>query len=224
MLSEARKAPWKVWNEVWRWLAYPRVRLAFTLNGISWGQGWRCYGVPVIQRYHQSKMMFGDGLQLRSSVRSTPLGPYHPVMICTLNKNAIIEIGNNFGMNGGAICAAQQITIGHNVNVGANTTIVDTDFHPLNVAERQTRPNDATTAPIIIEDDVFIGMNCLILKGVRLGQGSVVGAGSVVTRSVPPGSIIAGNPARVIRRIRGEAETDLSGQFTSPTNPLAIHT
>jgi acetyltransferase-like isoleucine patch superfamily enzyme len=85
--------------------------------------------------------------------------------------------------------------------VGANTTIVDTDFHPLDPTERRLRPAEAKTAPIFIEDDVFIGMNCLILKGVRLGQGSVVGAGSVVTKDVPPGSIVAGNPAQVIRRI-----------------------
>jgi acetyltransferase-like isoleucine patch superfamily enzyme len=201
MLNKARNTPWKIWNELWRWLAYPWVRLVFALNGIVWGKGWRCYGVPVIQRHRQSRMSFGPGLQLRSSLRSNPLGPNRPVFITTWQPGAVLEIGANFGMTGGTLCAAEKIAIGNNVAVGANTTIVDTDFHPLDPTERRLRPAEAKTAPIFIEDDVFIGMNCLILKGVRLGQGSVVGAGSVVTKDVPPGSIVAGNPAQVIRRI-----------------------
>jgi len=143
-------------------------------------------------------MIFGDGLALRSSVHSNPLGPNHPVILCTWQTGAVLEVGANFGMTGGTLCAAECIKIGNNVAVGANSTIIDTDFHPLDPAERRLHPAEAHTAPIIIEDDVFIGMNCLILKGVRLGQGCVVGAGSVVTRDVPPKAIAAGNPARVV--------------------------
>ena len=91
--------------------------------------------------------------------------------------------------------AAERIVIGDRVQVGANSTIVDTDFHPLTAAERARDFLAGAHAPIIIEDDVFIGMNSLILKGlvlsrvevVTIGRGSVVGAGSVVTRNVPPG-------------------------------------
>jgi acetyltransferase-like isoleucine patch superfamily enzyme len=66
---------------------------------------------------------------------------------------------------------------------------------------RRTSPQSAQTAEITIEDDVFIGMNCLILKGVKIGQGSVIGAGSVVSRIVPAGVIVAGNPASIIREL-----------------------
>ncbi len=194
--------PWKIWNELWRWLVFPRVRLLFAINGISWGSGWRFYGVPIIQKHRCSRMGFGPGLHLRSSLRSNPLGPNHPVIMATWQAGSCLEVGANFAMTGGTICAAQRISIGDNVNVGANTTIVDTDFHLLDPLQRRARPADAKTAPVNIEDYVFIGMNCLILKGVTIGWGSVVGASSVVTRDVPPCVIVVGNPARIIRELK----------------------
>jgi len=193
--------PWKLTNELQRWLLLPFVRLNLALNGISWGGGWKFYGLPIIQKHRQGVMRFGRGLRLRSSVRSNPLGPTHPVILCTWQPGAVLEIGDDFGMTGGSIVTAERITIGNRVAVGANTTIVDTDFHPLNPAQRRLHPQDAQTAPIVIEDDVFIGMNCLILKGVTIGRGSVVGAGSVVTHDIPPGHVAAGNPAGVIQPV-----------------------
>jgi len=97
----------------------------------------------------------------------------------------------------------------------------EASFHPLTAAGRaqdflagahasrpRARPRGtrhwarlSTGAPIVIEDDVFIGMNSLILKGVTIGRGSVVGAGSVVTRDVPPGVVVAGNPAVVVKEL-----------------------
>jgi acetyltransferase-like isoleucine patch superfamily enzyme len=199
MGGQAWDTPWKIQNELWRWLAYPYVRLLFTLNGISWGHGWRFYGMPIIQKHRRSVMRFGPGFSLRSSTRSNPLGPNRPVIICTWQAGAVLEIGANFGMTGGSLCAAERITIGDNVAVGANTSIIDTDFHPLDPELRRVKPSEAKTAAIVIENDVFIGMNCLILKGVTIGQGSVIGAGSVVTRSVPQGVLVAGNPAKLIK-------------------------
>jgi acetyltransferase-like isoleucine patch superfamily enzyme len=193
--------PWRIWNNLGRFAIYPWVRLLFAFNAIPWGTGWRFYGIPIIQKHRCSTMTFGPNLSLRSSVQSNPLGPNHPVILSTLQEGACLEVGANFAMTGGTLCAAQRITIGNGVAVGANTTIVDTDFHPLDPAARKLRPNDGETAPVVIEDDVFIGMNCLILKGVTIGQGSVVGAGSVVTRDVPGYVIVAGNPARVVKEL-----------------------
>jgi acetyltransferase-like isoleucine patch superfamily enzyme len=194
--------PWKIWNAGRRWLAYPAIRVLFFLNGIPWGPGWRFHGVPIIQRHRGSRMSFGSGFQLRSTVQSNPLGPNHPVILCTWQAGAILEIGANFAMTGGSIISAERITIGDNVTVGANVTIMDTDFHPLEMQQRRMDSQDPKTYPVCIEDDVFIGMNCLILKGVTLGCGSVVGAGSVVTKDVPPRAIIAGNPARVVGNVK----------------------
>lgn len=104
-------------------------------------------------------------------------------------------------MTGGSIVTAEKIVIGDNVTVGANTVIMDTDFHSLEAEARRAEVKPVKTAPVTVEDDVFIGMNCLILKGVTLGRGSVIGAGSVVTKDVPPHTIAAGNPARVIGNV-----------------------
>ena len=144
-------------------------------------------------------MRFGKEFKLRSSLRSNRLGPNHPVFLTTWNANSVLEIGDDFAMTGGVICAFERITIGDHVMVGANCTIVDTYFHPIDPDLRRREPMAPKTAPVIIEDDVFIGMNSTVLKGSHIGKGSVIGAGSVVTRDIPPGVIAAGNPARVIR-------------------------
>jgi hypothetical protein len=157
--SQVWNTPWKVWNEFWRWLAYPRVRLRFAISGIPWGCGWRFYGVPIIQKHRRSQMTFGPGLQLRSSVHSNPLGPNRPVVLATWSRDAVLEIGANFGMTGGTVCAARRVTIGDGVTVGANATIIDTDFNPLGSEGRKSKPSGGQTAPvrIRIEDDVFLG-------------------------------------------------------------------
>jgi acetyltransferase-like isoleucine patch superfamily enzyme len=193
--------PWKLANILKAKVIYPIARLQFALNGLPWGEDWKLYGLPIIQKHRHSTIIIGPGLSLRSSVRSNPLGPVHPVIFCTWQAGATLTIGSDFGMSGGSIVAAESITIGNCVAIGANTTIIDTDFHPLDARWRQEHPADARTAPIVIEDDVFVGMHCLILKGVRLGQGCVIGAGSVVTRDVPPGMIAAGNPAQILKRV-----------------------
>lgn len=202
MRRRALDAPWKLWGEMGRWLAYPRARLLFAYYGIPWGSGWRLHGVPVIERSRGSTLRIGDRLGLRSSLVSNPLAPSHPVVLCTWQPQSELIIGDDFAMTGGVICAAHSIRIGDRVAVGANCTIIDTDFHPLDPAERRRHPNDAAVAPVVIEDDVFIGMHSLVLKGVRLGRGCVIGAGSVVTRDVPAETVSAGNPARVVGPVK----------------------
>jgi acetyltransferase-like isoleucine patch superfamily enzyme len=204
MRQDVCDTPWKIWTEMRRWLIWPRACLNCALVGVRWGTGWKFYGLPIIQRHRRSQMMFGARLQLRSTARANPLGANHPVILTTWQAGAKLTIGDDFGMTGGTICAAESITIGDRVNVGANSSIIDTDFHPLDPVQRREHPTEARTAPIVIEDDVFIGMNCLILKGVTLGVGCVIGAGSVVTRNVPPSTIAVGNPAKIIGPVRRE--------------------
>ncbi|RMF78291.1 MAG: acyltransferase [Chloroflexi bacterium] len=196
--------PWKASNEIIRLMMWPLIRLTFMFSGVAWGSGWRLYGLPIIQKHRRSTMTIGARLNLRSTARSNPLGPNRPVVLSTRRPGAVLTIGDDFGMTGGSIVCEERITIGNRVTVGANSIITDTDFHPLDARHRFEHPLDGATAPVIIEDDVFIGMQVLILKGVTIGAASVVGAGSVVTRDVPPAVIAAGNPARVI----GELSTE----------------
>lgn len=198
-LRQARLMPWKAGNELHCWLILPLAWLA--LRGIDIGAGWRLYGLPIIQRHRQSRIRIGRGLNLRSTRASNPLGANHPVIISARRAGARLSIGDDFGMTGGSIVCDERVSIGDRVWAGANAVISDTDFHPLEAEARRLRPLDARTAPVEIADDVFIGVNALILKGVRIGAGAVIGAGSVVRRDVPPGAVVAGNPAQVIGQL-----------------------
>ena len=104
-------------------------------------------------------------------------------------------------MTGGSLVAEEKIKIGNNVMVGANTVIMDTDFHPLSSKTRRKSPMAGRTTSVIIEDNVFIGTQVIILKGTRIGKNSVIGAGSVVLGNIPKNVIAAGNPAKVIRKL-----------------------
>jgi acetyltransferase-like isoleucine patch superfamily enzyme len=194
-------SPWKLRNHGRRLISLPFVRAEFLLNGIPWGSDWRIFGTPIIQRHAGSTILLGDGLELRSTPRSNPLSPVHPVVLATRSKDATLQIGESCGLTGAAIVAAERIRIGARVLIGANATIVDTDFHPLSPATRRVNPLAGASSPIEIEDDVFIGTRALVLKGVRIGCGAVVGAGSVVTRDVDAGDIVAGNPARKVGHV-----------------------
>jgi len=199
VMKEAIAAPWKAGNELRRLGAAPWIRLAFSMHGVRWGRGWRIFGMPTLQLHRGSTLVLGDGLQLRSWPSSNPLTPNHPVVFATRSAQAVIRVGVDCGFTGATLVAAERIEIGDRVLVGANATIIDTDFHPLDPVRRRASINAGASAPIVIEDDVFIGMNALVLKGVRLGTGCVVGAGSVVTEDVDPGATVAGNPATVTR-------------------------
>ncbi len=191
-------APWLGVNGVRRLLAAPYIRAGFALHGVAWGNRWHIFGMPIIQRYRGSTIELGDGLTLRSWTAANPLAPNHPVVLATRSSKAVISVGNDCGFTGSVLVAVEKIEVGNRVVVGANVTIADTDFHPLSARDRARNFNDGQYAPVCIEDDVFIGMNSIVLKGVTIGHGSVVGAGSVVAKDVPPETIVAGNPARVL--------------------------
>jgi acetyltransferase-like isoleucine patch superfamily enzyme len=129
-----------------------------------------------------------------------------------VGENGRCSVGDFTLMNGALIMAEEKIEIGSHCLISWNVGIADSDFHPLEPAQRlidaqalapffKDRPNrpKLKTAPVKIGDNVWIGMNAVILKGVTIGENSVVAAGSVVSKSVKSNTVVAGNPAVVIK-------------------------
>lgn len=127
------------------------------------------------------------------------------------DEHAVIEIGDDCYIANASLVCAESICIGARVMIAGGVTIADSDFHPVApaarladtialspVGDRKKRPAVEARA-VVIEDDVWIGYNATILKGVRVGRGAIVAPGAVVIRDVPPGVEVAGNPAQVIK-------------------------
>jgi acetyltransferase-like isoleucine patch superfamily enzyme len=174
------------------------------LLGIQLGARTHVLGRPIVQVHTGSRVSVGADCLLISRAEWTALGVSRPIVIRTLTAGASITIGDRCGLSGATICAASAVTIGDRVLLGADVLITDTDFHPVDATPRTNSPlPDSTPADHVhIADDAFIGARSLILRGVSIGEGSVIGAGSVVTRDIPPWVVAAGVPARVIRPIR----------------------
>ena len=131
-----------------------------------------------------------------------------------LGENGRVVIGNYCYFTNAVLLCEVELRVGDYVVIGWNATIADTDFHPIAPAERiadaiacsplgRGRPRpEVLRRPVIIEEDVWIGPNATVLKGVRLGAGAFVEAGALVTRDVPPRARVMGNPARVIGEAR----------------------
>jgi len=130
-----------------------------------------------------------------------------------LGQNARMEIGNFVLMNGARIICDSEITIGDHCLISWNVVLMDTYRLPLEALERRAELEklaarsprraaaETSAQPIHIGPNVWIGFDSCVLPGATIGQGAVVGARSVVTTDVPPYSIVAGNPARVIRQL-----------------------
>ena len=164
---------------------------------IELGEGCRFYGLPIFRRLPGSRIRVGPNCQFRSAVWSNQVGLNRRCTVSTLSRSALIELGEGSGFSGTAISAAQCVRLGKRVMCGANVAIMDTDWHSLDAKQRHD-DTAGPSAPVLIEDDVWLGMNVTVLKGVTIGARTVVAAGSVVTRSLPADVIAAGQPARVV--------------------------
>lgn len=122
--------------------------------------------------------------------------------IIVAKNGGIINIGEGVCMSGCTIYSMDAITIGANTDIGSGCKIIDNDFHPLAYSERHPveQMDKVKKRPISIGEGCFLGANSLILKGTVLGKNVVVGAGSVVSGTFPDNVIIAGNPARIIKK------------------------
>lgn len=117
-------------------------------------------------------------------------------------KDATLIIGDKVGMSNTTIVATTKIELGNNIIIGGGVTIIDSDFHSLNPNHWHTDEDEVNkvSRPIKICDNVFIGMNVIVLKGVNVGSNSIIAAGSVVVNDIPENEIWGGNPAKFISK------------------------
>jgi len=187
-------------------LARPALRWRLTAKGVRLGTGVRFVGFPTISAVRDASIRIGSRSTFVSSSSVAMLGASTACIVRARRAGASVIIGDDCGFTGIVIGCCTAITIGDRVLTGSNVTIVDNDFHPIHSIPRHDKPAPSSSPgdAVVIEDDVFLGMGATVLKGVRVGRGSVIAARSVVTRSIPPFSIAAGNPARVIGQVRQE--------------------
>jgi galactoside O-acetyltransferase len=146
----------------------------------------------------KGQILFGKNVQI--GVVDSPKFYSNYTFLEARDVESKISIGDNTSINNSfSAVAFSSITIKNNVLIGVNCSIIDTDGHNLNVAKRASSEVDSKA--VLIENNVFIGDNVSILKGVTIGENSVIGFGSVVTSDIPSNVIAAGNPAKVIRNL-----------------------
>ena len=161
-------------------------------------------GVPVIYAFQNSEIKLNVSKENKIHIFSHPLSNMIGLsqrVILVAKCGGKIEISEGVNMSGCTIYSMDSITIGRNTDIGAGCKIIDNDFHPLPYSLRYPKEqlDKVKKRPIVIGEGCFIGANSIILKGTTLGKNCVVGAGSVVSGSWPDNSIIAGNPARLIK-------------------------
>lgn len=181
-----------------------RLRLKARLLGVQLGSGVTAHGPVGLMRWPGGEISIGDDVAILSSWRRATACPLaFPTRLRVFGKGAAIRIGPGCQLNGSAITArSTAITLGKKVMLAPNCIIVDSDFHAAWPAEhRQESPGYERDAPVSIGDYVWVGMNCIVLKGVSIGAGAMIGAGSVVTGNIPPHCLACGSPARVIRQL-----------------------
>jgi len=173
------------------------------VNLVKLGSGLKSKGIPKLIIHHNGRFSIGNNFKINNTVLSNPIGRSFQCLF-RVDKGASLQIGDNVGMSGVTIVCHKEIIIADNVKIGGNTCIYDTDFHSLNGRDRSNRDKDIVNTKkekIFIEKNVFIGAHVTILKGVHIGENSIIGACSVVSKRIPENEIWAGNPAKFIRKI-----------------------
>ncbi len=149
------------------------------------GKKVRLFGKPSVEI--NGTLRIGDRVRLISTVAKLELAV----------AGGILEICDGAYINYGCSIAAHKLVrIGPNCRIGTYVMIIDNNFHHLEPELRDEMPE---SAPVILEQNVWLGGRVIVLPGVTIGAGSAVGAGSVVTRDIPPRTLVAGVPAKVIK-------------------------
>jgi len=195
---------WFVSIAIVRMFVYTMVfKIKLRIIGSSFGSGLVVDGRVLIKSQFPKRIIIGENLKINSSPASNLVGVTNCASFQIID-NGKIEIGNYCGFSSTVFSSRSLIKIGDFVNMGGNVRIFDHDYHSLEYLDRRDKSLDGKnckTEPVIVGNDVFIGTNSIILKGVNIGDRSIIGAGSVVLlKEIPSDCIIAGNPAKIIKR------------------------
>lgn len=178
------------------------TKILFYIHNINIDGGFKSNGIPKLSIHSTGEFKIGINFKMNNTIMNNPIGRSEKCMFI-VRENALLSIGNNVGMSGATIVCQKEIIIKDDVKIGGNVCIYDTDFHSLHAKNRKSLLNDkkyTKRRTIIIRNNVFIGAHSTILKGVVIGDNSIVGACSVVTKSIPANEIWAGNPAKFIKK------------------------
>lgn len=169
------------------WLRLYKLRYG---KRVQFGRNFVSRGNLVVKG--PGRVVFGDNINAWSHAEKN--------VLITFTRDARITIGDDCRLNGAGIQAYRQVRIGARC-ILSSTLIVDTDFHPLDPAKRHDPDSPVVCAPITIGENVWVAGQTAILKGVTIGENSVVGFRAVVTKDVPSNVVVGGNPARIVKHL-----------------------
>lgn len=186
---------------VCRFLSQLANSLLFRYSGVLYGTF--CIN-GIVRISNAGYMLVGDGFMCNSGHNYNLIGGDRKCSFVVL-PHAELAIGKNVGISNSTIVCSTGVTIQDGVLIGGGCRVWDTDFHSVNPYTRTSGCDTSVkSSPILICERAFIGGGSIILKGVTIGENSIVAAGSVVTKSIPPNEIWGGNPARYIRALTSE--------------------
>jgi acetyltransferase-like isoleucine patch superfamily enzyme len=163
----------------------------------------RLWGTPIVS--NRGRLRIGNRVRFSSTVATLEIG---------IAEGGLLEIGDQVLINYGcSIGVTRHVSIGNRVNIGTHVMLIDNAFHHLDPARRDEAP---PSQPIVLHDNVWLAARVIVLPGVTIGQNSVVGAGSVVTHDVPANVLAAGVPAKVIRSIGDESQSEAATRASQP--------
>lgn len=179
------------------------------INGVVYGKNMQVYNKVYVRG--EGQVFIGDDFLFTSGDCINPICKNIRGSLITVTSESRIIIGDRVGISSACLWSKELIKIGNDVNIGGDCLIIDNDAHSHNYMERrrlnivsvseENSLKSIPSAPILIENDVWIGARCQILKGVHIGARSIIAAGSIVTKNIPADVVAGGNPCKIIRKI-----------------------
>lgn len=187
LLTSLNRVSLRIMSGLWRFEA--RLK-GFQFEGES-----LFLGRPIMSRHPGSTVRMGSGVRCYNAARANLIACPQPSVLRTLSAGSRLILGRNVGLSAAVLVAASSIEVGADTQIGSGSMIVDNDLHSWGASGLWGELDPSEARPVKIGARVFIGARAIILKGVTLGDDAIVGAGAVVTKSVPNGYLAAGNPA-----------------------------